>query len=283
MQHVWSRDGDRLAFLVPGDDSYVLVVTRAGGQAIAPYFAQPTEWGPDSKRLAVFLYDPTRSGTGPALLDVRTMHAQELGIYLSSELMWSPRGSFVAYTHDGYVFVERPNGTGRHRLIRGASASWSGDGKLLSFVRPRGRRWSAGYVITPDGRHVRRMPGSPTDWTWSPRGETYAFGRDVYDFVAMRRWRVLPRTLGVSKPIWSPDGRRLAYPGAETFFVVDRDGRHGHRVAWPRAARVSDPSWSPDGRTLAIMTEDGLLLVGVDGRHGRYVPLDLCAALAAQS
>jgi Tol biopolymer transport system component len=262
---------------------YVLIVTRKGKGALAPYYAEPTEWGPDSKRLAVFLYDPTRSPTGPAVLDVRTMHTQAIGIYASSEITWSRRGTFVAYAHDGYVFVERPNGTGRRRLIRGAPADWSGDGRLLAFVRARGHHWSAGYVMTPDGRHIRRMPGSPTDWTWAPRGETYAFGRELYDFVTKRRWRVLPRTMRSSKPIWSPDGRRLAYPGLDALFVVDRDGRDGHRIAWPRGMRSSDPSWSHDGRTFAVATDEGLFLVDADGRHRRYVSLDLCAALRAHN
>ena len=141
MRHVWSPDGNQLAFLIGvagADDVYVLIVTRKGKGALAPYYAEPTEWGPDSKRLAVFLYDPTRSPTGPAVLDVRTMHTQAIGIYASSEITWSRRGTFVANSHEGYVFVERPNGTGRasahpgcpRRLVRRRKAP---------RIRPRSR------------------------------------------------------------------------------------------------------------------------------------------------
>jgi Tol biopolymer transport system component len=259
------------------EDLNVLIATRSGEITFpSTSAAEPTSWAPDSERLAAYEYDPTNSPTGPAVLDFRTGRRYEIGLFSSSELAWSPRGDLVAYGHDGYVFVEHPNATKRHRLTRGAFMDWSGDGTLLAFVRRRGKAWSGGYVMRPNGRNVRHMPGRPTDWAWSPRGRTYAFGRELYDFATRRRWRILPRSVEVSKPIWSPDGRRLAYPGVDKLFVVDRSGRHGHVIRWPDAVRASGPSWSPDGRTLAFTTEDGLYLVGADGRHPRYVPLRLC-------
>ena len=75
MEHVWSPDGNRLAFLahIDSDDPGVLVVTRSGETALAPLYAEPTSWAPDSKRLGIYVYDPTQSPSNPAVLDVRTM------------------------------------------------------------------------------------------------------------------------------------------------------------------------------------------------------------------
>lgn len=285
IDRIWSPDGSKLAFTGiyyrGREDRYVVVVTPTGDRVLTWGYADANEWAPDSKRLAVFMYDPTASPTGPAIFDLRTTKHQEIGPYLSSGLLWSPLGRLVAYEHEQFVYVERPDGTHRHRLARGFVSDWSGDGRLLSFVRAKGKRHSAGFVIRPDGRDVRPMPGAPKEWTWSPRGQTYAFARDLYDFKTGRRWHVLARTVAPTKPTWSPNGRRLAYPRMHTLFIVDRDGRHGHRIGWGEALRVSDPSWSPDSRTLTFATEDGLYVIGADGRHGHYVPLDLCRALKA--
>jgi Tol biopolymer transport system component len=291
--HLWSPDGNRLALTLhtPSphtEDLSAVIATRWGKLDFTDFFAEPTSWAPDSRRLAVYEYDPTNSPTGPAVFDSRDGHLQEIGPYPSNDLAWSPRGELVAYEHGGFLYVERPNGTHRHRLVRGGDWDWSwgdtkllwsGDGKLLAFERfTRKKGWSSGFVIQPDGRNAQRMPGGPTDWAWSPRGRTYAFGRELYDLNTHRGWRVLPRTIAPTKPIWSPNGQRLAYPGRHSLFVVDRDGRHGHTVRWPEAPRVSDPSWSHDSRTLTFATEDGVYVIDADGHNGRYVPVDLCSA-----
>ena len=57
----------------------------------------------------------------------------------------------------------------------------------------------------------------------------------------------------VSEPVWSPDGRRLAFIRDEELWVVESDGSRSTRVvAKPGGAR--QPQWSPDGRRLAFIS-----------------------------
>lgn len=62
-------------------------------------------------------------------------------------------------------------------------------------------------------------------------------------------------------PVWSRDGRWLAYVrGEREVWRVRADGAGNRRVS-PRGVRASDPAWSPDGRRLAY-TETQSTVVG---------------------
>src|SRR5438552_4119939 len=58
-------------------------------------------------------------------------------------------------------------------------------------------------------------------------------------------------------PVWSPDGKRLAFEsdrngnGREEIYLVDADGSHERRLI-KTDANDTYPSWAPDGSKLAI-------------------------------
>ena len=59
----------------------------------------------------------------------------------------------------------------------------------------------------------------------------------------------------VQTPVWSPDGRRIAFlsrrDGSKELYVVSADGSGQRRLT--RDARYSaTPAWSPDGRKIAF-------------------------------
>ena len=61
-----------------------------------------------------------------------------------------------------------------------------------------------------------------------------------------------PRRPDVQTPVWSPDGRRIAFlsrrDGSKEVYVVNADGSGQRRLT--RDARFfATPAWSPDGRT----------------------------------
>jgi serine/threonine-protein kinase len=65
-----------------------------------------------------------------------------------------------------------------------------------------------------------------------------------------------------STPVWSPDGRRLAYSssaaGAPRVFLRDADGRGEPVPVGPANGRPSYPSdWSPDGTQIAVWVWEG--------------------------
>jgi Tol biopolymer transport system component len=106
----------------------------------------------------------------------------------------------------------------------------SPDGRTLAFVSDRGGD-EALYAVRPDGGGLKKLAGpfpEPAD-----------------------------RTIQVSRPAWSPDGRRLVFmvasvgqaSGTAEARVVSRNGGAMRRIA---SGGVQAVRWSPDGRRLAV-------------------------------
>ena len=83
-------------------------------------------------------------------------------------------------------------------------------------------------------------------------------------------------------PVWSPDGRRLAFAAAAGrtlvgLYTVPADGAAPRRLSFlrPLASTMSAPAWSPDsGRLAFVSVEDGILglfTIAVDGSDRRRV------------
>ena len=167
-------------------------------------------------------------------------------------------------------------------------------------------------VMDPDGELGNR--GAPRRLTfnpvfdgypaWAPDGRRVAFlqglisGSEYYD--GARRLVTLapdggdPRVLvthdgdesqtglAMQPPVWSPDGRRLAFAAASGrtrvgLYTVPVDGARPRRLRFlrPLAATVSAPAWWPNGRRLAFASvEDGVLAlfsIAVDGSDRRRI------------
>jgi hypothetical protein len=109
------------------------------------------------------------------------------------------------------------------------------------------------YVMDADGSDQRRLTSSP--------------GEDI-------------------DPVWSPDGRRVAFASARQqppstpddpyrwdIWVIDADGSNPRRVTFD--GHASEPAWSPDGQSIAYVSqrEDGsdIFVTGVDAFEPRNV------------
>ena len=58
------------------------------------------------------------------------------------------------------------------------------------------------------------------------------------------------------EPVWSPNGKRVAFQriesGTTSVYLIGADGRGERRLAAPGAANMDSPAWSPAGSKLAV-------------------------------
>lgn len=189
----YSPDGERIVF----DAGARLAVIDADGGEVALLPATTTDDGDpcfsdDGKRIT-FTGVNDRGGT-----DLYTRRLEGGGARLiirdAAEPAWSSRGR-LAYVRSGNVYSARPNGGDRRWVTSGVSPDWSPNGRRLALVRPLPALTFDGptgrmYTVAPSGRELRRV-GRRTD---------------------------------VSHPVWSPDGRWLAYDGFDLGIYVKRLG-----------------------------------------------------------
>jgi hypothetical protein len=227
-----------------------------------------------------------------------TEKISEGGWHLAPAL--SPDGSLVAYfSEKDFYFVDMylaDGNTGKviRRLLKStfssnyetyryinSSAAWSADGRHLVFAAKRGARDDIVIVDPKRNKEVRRIRVREVDGitnpAFSPDGTRIVFSGLVGGlsdlFIVGADGKNL-RRLTEDKhadlnPVWSPDGRTLAFvtdrgPATDFTRLVWGNFRVGlmdiesGRIDLPEAMGVgknSSPQWSPDGQSLAFVSD----------------------------
>ncbi|HEY2309938.1 MAG TPA: hypothetical protein VGH46_02345 [Gaiellaceae bacterium] len=219
-QHIaWSPDGRWIAFTRDTGtrrrrQEALWVDSAAGGRLHRLTYCHPScadvqpAWSPDGHLLAFLHLAPTSS-----VWHLYTVHSDGSGlteIADGAEPQWSPDGRRIAFDlRKGGIEVADADGSHVHLLIAGKSPgapSWSPNGRKLVFFNAPG--WPGHYraevwTMNADGSHKKRLyrSGCCVD-SWAP-------------------------------PIWSPDGRMIAFSAnsARGTFVINAEGTGLRRLS----------------------------------------------------
>jgi hypothetical protein len=219
---------------------------------------------------------------------------------------WSPSGHILAARTDGsLVAVAADASTGKpigspipvadSIAITGVGASYSLSNSG-SFTYVRGSANSSGLGVTrltllgTDGS-IQALPLQPTDHpdgALSPNGRYVVYTRNdaiwFYDIdVGTHRQLTTDRSRAHHNPIWSPDGKLIAFRGdvgdsiAGGIIITSPDSAPGTMMRIIRHSRPANTSqWLPDG-TIVFHSEQpqlDVLKVAADGRSAPVAILD---------
>jgi hypothetical protein len=219
----YSANGRRIVF----DAGERLGLIRAGGAG--PALLQPVTsndgdpaFSPDGRRIAFTGTDDGGATTDIWVLRLGSMFARRI-VSGASMPAWSSRNE-IAWVRDGKIHVSNRKGKRVRFVTSGISPDWAPRGGRLVFIRPT--------VAFPDGRM----------FTIGARGR------------GLRRF--LPTVRDASGPVWSPNGRWIAYERLFTGVLAKRLGSRAEAVLVAETQVSGEsgsvsyfhPSWRPRRR-----------------------------------
>lgn len=225
------------------------------------HFNSDPDWHPDGTAL---VYSSDRSGS-PALwrYDIGSGESKRLTSLDGAQVTprWAPDGRRIAYQdQDGatWVFDTETNAARQvlPALFQPGRPTWSPSGRTLALaaVKPRSQRFREGtsQILTVD------LESGATRYTEPAPYKSLS-------------------TRGDDGPVWSPDGRHLAFVMDSVLWTVPVDGT-GRFAGEPRrltAEPTDAPSWSGDSASLLYLGNGRLRRIGRGGGNAETIAVDL--------
>ncbi len=224
---------------------------------------------------------------------------------------WSPDGKTLAFSSDAsgtlqLWLLDLASGTARQLTnladAAAVSAAWSQDGRLIAFLDQEGVLHTV-EVATGAVQRVYDALWEPGRPSFGPDARTIAvaafkpasarYREGLSEILTIDRQTgkgayapIQPGksigTRGDDGPVWSPDGRTMAFAFASTLWIVPVDAS-GALTDAPKQlnTEVTDAiSWSGDSRSILYLSNGKLRLIPATGGKPRTIPCALNWATA---
>lgn len=202
------------------------------------------------------VFDPAIDPTGKLMAFSSTMHATTSDIYLQSTT--------------GSTITQLTDDPGDDVM-----ASFSPDGRYLTFASNRSGNWNIYYVPTAGGRPVQLTFEQEHELhpSWSPDGKLIAYSRYGQQSGKWEIWTVEIENPSVRRllvygmfPEWNPDAskskllfqrprqRGSRYHSVWTIDYINGEAKQPTEIVSAANAAAINPSWSPDGNQIVFVT-----------------------------
>ena len=294
-QFAYVESGTRL-YLVRGnvEEPALLVQAPQGLHIQNPHFSR------DGRFMAYCMHDPSVEDV-PRLyyMDTLTLEKFEITGEGSCSYDWWPGGDTLVFSTPANptAAMSPDQGIWSYTLDTGAlevlvrtevpvvDPQWSPDGRTLSYFDDCFECVGKFYTYDLMTKVVMEWSAGSSDWypgpdvDWSPDGERLAADRALWMYTAEgethgldvasrdgETWEQIYSQPGRAAyfPIWSPDGKQIAFAAFESFTIgnylnrqgdlmtVSSDGSNARKL-YASAFEVFPQAWSPDGRYLLFV------------------------------
>jgi DNA-binding winged helix-turn-helix (wHTH) protein/Tol biopolymer transport system component len=293
---IWARDERRGLFRRPPAEPIQITQgpIRWGGPLPGKYF--PGEfWGrpvPSKDGSRIFVMGLSPRGE-LSRFDSKTKQFQPfLGGISAQGVSYSKDGKSIAYVSypEGILWKANWDGSNPVQLtdppLQAFMPRWSPDGKQISFAGDYPGPNGAFYIVSSDGGSPQKFVAEDQHLdgflTWSPDGHrmagtsTSADGKFVVAILNLdtRQDTIIPGSVDLFEPRWSPDGRYLVAASWEDSKLKVFDFETGKWSEPAQEGTADCPEWSGDSRFIyfrRVRGDTGLFRIRVSGGRSEKI------------
>ncbi len=293
---IWALDERRGLFRRPPAEPIQLTQgpIRWGGPLPGNYFPGEFWGGPVPSKDGSRIFALGLSPRGElSRFDSKTKQFQPfLGGISAQGVSYSKDGKSIAYVSypEGILWKANRDGSNPVQLtdppLQAFMPRWSPDGKQISFAGDYPGPNGAFYMVSSDGGSPRKFVAQDQHLdgflTWSPDGRqmagtsTSADGKFVLVILNLdtRQDTIIPGSVGLFEPRWSPDGRYLAAAGFDTLQLKVFDLKTGKWSELTQQGIADCPEWSADSEFIyfrRVSGDTGLFRIRISGGRAEKI------------